>query len=199
MQNWYQAIIDLEAGPDEAAFLALKVVTRLTAAGIIEPGNDQGLNGSGAGLYKPGKNFAQAVCGAGGTSSHDLDNLGSMEAEAGPWVNMFGLASLEVVSCPTCGTKFGTENGADVVGVIEGFAEASRSFYSGTRHPKVPCPVCHGEIPATDWNTQPHLGYCYLAFIFWNWPPFSEWDVDVPRVVQEALKHKTILTYGSHH
>lgn len=208
MNNWYQAILDLEAGPDEASFLALKVVTRLTTAGIIAPTGGTSLNGSGINgsavngaahaSYMPGKNFIVACSGASGTITHDLENVGGMDAETGPWVNNFGLASLEVVACPTCGTKFGSQNGADVSRILGGFVDASDAFYSGVRDPKVKCPVCFGDIPATHWNTVPHLGYCYLAFIFWNWPPFSEWEIDIPRVVSDALKHKIVLTYGSH-
>lgn len=200
VNNWYQAILDLEAGPEEAKFLALKVTTKLMTAGIIEPASSAVVNGGTEGLYKPGKNFVLACSGQGGTQRHDLTNLGGMETEVGPWVNMLGLSNLEAVSCPTCGTQYTPHNAATGIGdVIEGFSEASQQFYGGTHHPKVECPTCHGEIPAHDWQTMPHLGFCHLTFIFWNWPPFSEWDVDVPQVISDILNHKTVVTYGSHH
>lgn len=198
MSDWHQVILDIEAGPDEASFLALKVITRLTTAGIIEPSNETDLNGEGTGLFKPGRNFAIACNGEGRTHTHDLSNVGGMETQAGPWVNMFGLASLETANCPVCATQFATGLATDITQMREGFNEASRLFCAGQSQPKVRCPVCFGDVPAKDWQTTPHLGYCNLAFIFWNWPPFNEWEIDIPRLISEALKHKTVVTYGSH-
>ncbi len=193
MSDWYQAIIDTKASPEEAAFRALRVTTRLIGDGVIEPGVqfDDGTERDAA-EYIPGPRFAEAS----GESPQCAGRSGKMEVHLRPWVNDFGVTGLELAHCSICDTELGRDYSDEFERVKESFGRASAQFLSGSPHPNVSCPVCNAELAVQHWQTQPHLGFCHLAFTFWNWPPFKNWNEDVPARIGACLGHGLVLTYG---
>lgn len=193
MSNWYQAILDTEASPDKAAFLALRVTTRLVGDGVIEPGAAlDDTDDRDSAEYVPGPRFAEAS----GEILRNLGRSGAMEVHLRPWVNDYGIAGLELASCSICGTRFDQNCFDDMEQLKHGFSSAGAQFQSGRDRPIVGCPVCKAELEAQHWRTRPHLGFCHLAFTFWNWPPFEDWTEDVPGRIGGCLGHELVLTYG---
>ena len=193
MSDWFQAIIDTKASPDEAAFLALRVTTRLVGDGVIEPRADFDEDGDrDSAEYIPGPRFAEAS----GEMPQRMGQSGAMEVYLRPWVNDYGIAGLESANCSICGGEFDRNHVSDIEHLKDRFGRASAEFLSGHTYPAVRCPVCEADAAAQHWRTQPHLGFCHLAFTFWNWPPFQEWSEDVAGRIGCCLGHDSVLTYG---
>jgi len=193
LSDWYQAIIDTKVSPDEAAFLALRATTRLVGDGVVDPGAelDDSIDRDSA-EYIPGPRFAEVS----GEAARPTRLSGPMEVHLRPWVNDYGVAGLEMAACSICGTQFDRQAFNHIEQLKDGFVSASEQFRSGSTHPIVSCPACQAELAVQLWRTQPHLGFCHLAFTFWNWPPFEEWSVDVPGRIEGCLGHELVLTYG---
>jgi hypothetical protein len=78
------------------------------------------------------------------------------------------------------------------------FYDAGRQFCGGVARPMVLCPRCAAASAVQEWRFSNHLGFVYLAFVFWNWPPFDEpgWKVDVPALISEVVGHKVVVAFG---
>jgi hypothetical protein len=49
-----------------------------------------------------------------------------------------------------------------------------------------------------EWDWMPPLGFGYLSFSFWNWPPLDApgWRIDIPAIIGEITGHRIVSTYG---
>lgn len=101
MSDFYHAIVEVEAKPDEAQPLAQEVVRRLVVEGIIQPDIDPE-----ATLGGPGDRI---------TELYDLPPqhfpfwtlvTNGMRVCAERWVNQFGFPVLEALVCPRCDASY---------------------------------------------------------------------------------------------
>ncbi len=196
LNDWYQAVIDIDAQPDQTKELAIEVTSRLANEKIITLYKPDHPLTHISGKFAPGPNFAYASGIAEIGNEHLDPNIGGMDIQMHAWVNEYGIIGLDTAQCPSCYTTFSSEQFDKLAVIKESFGTAGSEFVSNQSIPSVKCPHCHNQTQITEWYTQPHLGFSYLAFIFWNWPPFENWRINIPQIISETLKHKTVLTYG---
>lgn len=183
MSDFYHAIVDVEAKPDEAQPLAQEVVRRLVAEGIIQRDIDPEATLGGPG-YRPGDRITELYELPPRHSPFWTLVTNGMQVCAERWVNQFGFTLLEALVCPRCGASYSWD---DSVG--KRFMDAVGEFYDGSDEPQVSCPACGLDSSAPLWHTKPHMGFAHLAFMFYNWPRFdsSSWKVDIPRLIGKTL------------
>jgi ribosomal protein S27AE len=116
-----------------------------------------------------------------------------MEVHAGPWFNAFYFQFVQNYMCPRCSVVLA---GHEVM--ADQFYEAAGQFYGGVARPMVFCPRCSEASAAQEWRSTNHLGFVYLAFVFWNWPPLDDagWKVDLPALMSEVLGRKVAMAFG---
>ncbi|MGH1349801.1 MAG: hypothetical protein ACRBBN_03195 [Methyloligellaceae bacterium] len=196
INDWYQAVIDITASQEEAKNLAIEVTSVLATEKIItlyKPG--QTLTHI-SGKFAPGPDFSFASGAAIDLRNHQELNIGGMDIHTKAWVNDYGIIGLDSALCPVCKIELTTDS-FDLLSVLkESFAEAGENFVSRKHQPRVSCPNCKTSSHVSRWKTQPHLGFCSLAFIFWNWPPFESWRINIPEIISQTLGRDIILTYG---
>jgi hypothetical protein len=63
---------------------------------------------------------------------------------------------------------------------------------------EVMCPQCQEFTIASAWKARSHFGFCYLALLFWNWPPLDDkaWKINIPALIESAIGHPVVITYG---
>lgn len=188
------AIIDLEARESDAESLAARVVDALIEDGILDPEQDPESILGGEGGYRPGPKIS---------TLYQLDNdessfcelaTNGLELETKPWVNVYGMPCFEHFTCPKCDAKFEMDDPFS----DEFLSTTVGEFYEGNSSVSAECPSCEQTSTVREWKATPHLGFCNLAFIFWNWPPFDSagWKSNVPQRISEILGHKVATTYG---
>jgi hypothetical protein len=192
MSDTYRAIVDLQATPDEAQALARRVVWRLSEEGLIMPSPAPDATLGDGGGYRPGHRIADLYHRPEYKWFLTLTTNG-MEVCAKPYVNLWGFTINEDAACPQCYVVLPFENL-----IIERFAEAASQFIAGNSRPAVCCPRCSASSAVQEWKTRVHLGFAYLAFQFWNWPPFDpiDWNLDIPGLISEELGHDVVTTLG---
>jgi hypothetical protein len=195
MGDNYEAIIDLEATPDAAEALGQRVVERMFGEGLIVPFLDPDAVLGDSGGFRPGCRINALYRWSPGESKFWKLVTNGMEVETGPWVNAFGFRFVKEYACPQCGAVFSCD---DVGGVPNQFYDAIAPFMNGTARPVVSCARCSAASTVQEWRSSNHLGFVYLAFVFWNWPPFDDpgWKVDVPALISEVVGHKVVVAYG---
>jgi hypothetical protein len=192
MSDTYRAIVDLEATLEQAQTLAQRVVRRLSEEGLIMPSPDADATLGDGGGYRPGHRIADLYYRPEYKWFLTLTTNG-MEVYAKPYVNVWGFTINEDATCPLCHVVLPFEDQ-----VVERFGEAASQFIAGSARPAVSCPRCSIASAAQKWKTSLHLGFAYLAFQFWNWPPFdpTDWKVDIPGLISEELGHEVVTTLG---
>jgi ribosomal protein S27AE len=188
----YQAIVDTEATRETAEILGRRVVERLSGEGIISPSLDPDSVLGDKGGYRPGHRIDDLY---GGYDLRDFKALvtNGMEVRVGPWFNEFSFQFIQNYMCPRCSVVLA---GHDVM--ADQFYEAAAQFFGGVARPMVLCPRCSDASAAQEWRFTNHLGFVYLAFVFYDWPPFDDtgWKVDLPALISEVLGHKIAIAFG---
>ncbi len=188
MCDWYQAVVDLQAKPQEAEYLALKVTATFMTEGLIQP------------IIQPYKENYYLEGYRTGPKFHIFfdspDQFGTVETFARGWYSQYGVLALENATCSICGTQISSQNMDVLTELKQSFAEVGQKFCNINELGPVCCPICSAIIPAHQWLTVPHLGFSHLAFVFWNWPPFEECRLDLLDHIDRVLGHRTVLTYG---
>ncbi len=200
INDWYQAVIDVHAPPEQTSEQiknsAIEVTSVLASERIITLYKSSQPLTHISGKFAPGPEFSFASGTAINLRDHIEMNIGGMDIYTKPWVNDYGIIGLDSALCPVCKTDF-TMDSYDLLSQIkESFADASQNFLSKKHQPRISCPNCKTSSHATKWKTQPHLGFCNLAFIFWNWPPFENWRINIPDIISQTLGREIVLTYG---
>jgi hypothetical protein len=194
MSDSYEALVDCEATPDQAAALARDAVRILSKGGLIVPSlsSDCVLGGVG---YPAGPRCGDVY------TVEDYGDLhgnrfwtlrtSGVEVHATPWVNLLGFTQFSGAACPRCGRDRADDFLDDVGNLVEDYMSAGVV-------PSVTCPSCHAASSIHDWKCDPHLGFVNFALVFWNWPPFEseDWRVNVRALLQDQLKRPLVSTFG---
>ena len=190
MSDNFLALIDPMATESDAQERAIRVRERLVAAGLVYPelSGDCALGGA---AHPPGPRLREMYAPRAGEPQVAESRTGGVEILAERWVNQLAFPVLEAATCPECGASFVEE-------LFEPLGQAMLMFLDSAAIDAVECPSCSAAVPATNWTIRPHLGFCHLAVVFWNWPPFESpgWRDSVPDLVAEALGNRVIRSYG---
>jgi hypothetical protein len=194
MSDSYEALVDCDATPAQAAELARDAVAILSTGGLIVPSlsSDCVLEGVG---YPAGPK-----CGDVYTVEDNGDLRGNrfwtlktsgVEVHATPWVNLWGFTQFSGAICPRCGRDRAEDFLDDVGNLVDDYMRSGAV-------PSVPCPSCDAASSIHDWKCDPHLGFVNFALVFWNWPPFEseDWRVNVRALLQDHLKRPLVSTFG---
>ena len=195
MQNdWYQALVVLDVPAERTKALAIEATSRLAKERLITIYEDQHLKTHVSGKFAPGPDLAR-ISGYQDKDFADM-NIGGMDVYVDSWVNDYGIVGLDQAICPSCNTEFNSHTFEQTAFLIEAFADAGKQFSEQRVLPSVTCPNCNANLPVNLWQTMPHLGFCNLAFTFWNWPPFDGWSLNIQDIISETLRYEVVLTYG---
>lgn len=188
MSDWYQAVVDLHAEPQETEYLALKLVTTFMTEGLIQPNKPLHDENGFQEDYRAGPNFHNFF--------KSTDQIGILQTFAKGWHSEYGIIGLESAACSICGTLITSQNVEELIQLKVSFAKVGQKIYNSNEIGSVRCPICSADILAQHWQTIPHLGFSHLAFVFWNWPPFEDCRLDLMEFIDLIIGHKTVLTYG---
>jgi hypothetical protein len=171
-----------------------QVLHRLRTSGLImgELNSDCVLGGKG---YSPGPAVPELY--ALGESKHPFWKLRTcgVEPEVGRGFNYWAYGpSCEGSTCPKCNAPYEPWNDL----LRDEFSRAIELWMRQSGPALVKCAICAGDVRLTDWLWHPPLAFSNLRFTFWNWPPFElpAWRIDVRALVEEALGHRSVYTYG---
>jgi hypothetical protein len=174
-----QAIVDVDAGTDEAPRLAEELLAWLSAEGIVEPDPSDCILGEGQG-YAPGPRFYVALeC---PSAAEDFLALASNGLRIARGRQVFDTGGNGIkLSCAACGSTF--EPGPVWMDTVA-------DWHNGNDDAVFSCPSCNNSQRLTDWRGPWAWGFGHLGLEFWNWPPLSS---DFLRTVEQRLKHRTVL------
>ncbi|MBI3857657.1 MAG: hypothetical protein HY293_18400 [Planctomycetes bacterium] len=178
MADFYQTVIDTQAGTAEADHLARHVVSYLAAKGVIasnpseEGGYPRGPNAmdiseggpsrAGHEALPPVYSHLQVIIGR-ATHSGDMSDPGPPKA-----------------SCPRCRAALDDPD--------EEWSAAVQAWLADDRDSTLLCAACGAATPVTTWRCEPACGFGNLAFRFWNWPPLrGDFLEDLGRELGHAI------------
>jgi len=189
MGNDYTAIVDTRATRDDARSLADNVLNVLIKERIIKDFFDPEATLDDGG-YPPGDRIPELYTGKAMAQFWTLQTSGVGVATK-PWINVNGVLVLQELACPNCAKNFAPD-------LPPGFGEALSAFLEGVLNPAVVCPNCQRQTAAASWRAFPHLGFCNLAFVFWNWPLLwgDGWNLSIPALIERTLGRPVVLAYG---
>lgn len=123
----------------------------------------------------------------------DSSEFCGVEFQVGKWGNAGGFTVFEWARCPSCGQSFGSDSE-----LMSPLMKAVGDFIDLAGPSMLTCPACQAEQVLQSWVTQPHLGFCHLAVVFWNWPRFDApgWRISIPEIASRAIGGRLIETYG---
>jgi hypothetical protein len=189
MGDDYTAIIDKHATREEARSLADNVLRVLIEERIVKDFLDPEATLGGGG-YRPGDRVPELYTGKASARFWTLQTSG-VELITEPWVNTSGIPQLQELACPHCAKNF-------EIDFPEDFGNAIMAFLNGDPSPFVTCPNCQQRTVAASWRAFPHLGFCNLAFLFWNWPLLygENWNISIPALIERTIGHPVVFAYG---
>lgn len=195
MSDNFEMLVDVDAASEDAERLANLVVDRLRNLGLISGSlnSDCVLGKMG---YRPGPavpdSYVQQMFPE--NRFWELHTCG-VEPKVGRGFNMWALGPMcEGFTCPSC--RFHVQPFDDEMGDAVG--EALNEWLEQTGSALVGCPRCKQQRSIAEWECKPPLGFGYLSFKFWNWPPLdsSEWKIDIAAIVRDCTGHTIVRTYG---
>ena len=125
LTDWYQAILDLNAKPEDTKKLAIAVTSRLASEGIITIYRSDSPVTHITGKFAPGPNFAQA---SGEEPGYSALNTGGMDICLETWINEYGIAGMDSANCPSCNFVFNTDTFEATAKLKESFVVAGDKF-----------------------------------------------------------------------
>ena len=147
-----ESVVDLDAGPDEAAELAKRVTAELLGRGIIVPARERP---GCARHFAPGPHAGEVVDAINQNWSTGLN------VTTGRTVFDPGENGLETLYCPACG---GEAREAEV-----DWSAAVVEWSDGSGPALLPCPRCFLASPIQRWTFHPTRALGQLGFEFYEW------------------------------
>lgn len=199
MSDHYLALVDPTADVTNAQQRADRIRDALIAERIILAETSEKCAYGGAG-HLPGPRLNECYVFADGRPDWppelrywDMLEVSGVQFHVGKWVNMFGFIVFEWARCPTCGRTF--DNGGQI---MDPLLRAVGDFINNDQLSMLKCPSCQQEDAVQSWVTRPHLGLCYLAVQFWNWPRFDAkgWQISIPEIASRAIGCPLVPTHG---
>lgn len=192
MGDNYVALIDPTATAADARAKADRLLEAFVSHGIIHPESSEECTLGGLG-HLPGPRIDDYYAfPANQHSRWDTLWARGVEIIAEKWVNTCGFIAFHHTECPACRQKFND----DAIG--KQLSNAMGVFLESDDAPTLCCPKCREVHDVRSWTTLHHLGFCHLALVFWNWPPFNSdgWRLSIPELASRTIGVGVIETYG---
>ncbi|TDC91407.1 hypothetical protein [Actinomadura sp. 7K507] len=195
MGDWFQTIVDVEAGAEDADRLAARVRDWLISVEVVLAERTDCVLGAEVG-HPPGPAAGQAL--EDPSSDDGWQGLWSngLDITVGRRVFDAGQGEVEAVTCPHCmgairliddGWELIDEAWAPFREVLTDWPEG----YDGV----IACPSCDQPVEPTAWRwADDYFVLGHLGFTFWNWPPLKQ-DF-VAEVGWRLGGHRTVLLAG---
>jgi hypothetical protein len=190
MGDYFQTIVDLDAGEAQAAELAERAVAWLVSEGIVLADREICVLGQPLG-HPPGPHWSRAVT----DDDPDGEPFDGLAVHIGRTVFDSGQDGPEAVTCPNCRTTtdLSDEDADDTV--WPRFAAAISDWQDGTADADVTCPACARDVPLDAWIwADDRLAVGRLGLEFWNWPELS--DDFRARLAAVLDGHRTAYLWG---
>ncbi|MGA5417401.1 hypothetical protein [Streptomyces pseudogriseolus] len=171
MGDHFQTIVDLDAGPDEAAAYAERGLAWLISEGIVNAERTDCVLGAPLG-HPPGPNWLRACSPA----DEEWEPSDGLNVEVGRTVFNGGQGEPEAVTCPRCEvtTRLMTDTWAPDDEAWAPFGAALHDW-DDTGEAEVVCPACAASVPLPEYRwADDYFAFAHLGFEFWNWPEFTE-------------------------
>ena len=197
MGDYFQTIVDLDAGEAEAEELAERAVAWLVSEGIVLADREICALGHPLG-HPPGPHWSRAVT----DDDPDGEPFDGLAVHTGPTVFDSGQDGPEAVTCPRCRTTtdLSDEGEGSLSDEDEGegawprFSEAITDWQD-TGHADVTCPACARDVPLDAWIwADDRLAVGRLGLEFWNWPELG--DDFRARLTAVLDGHRTAYLWG---
>jgi hypothetical protein len=184
MGDFFQVIVDRDAGESEAASLAEAVLDWLTSEEIVEADATPCLNGLDDLGYAPGPKMESWVPDA--DQARQTRSLRTNGLELVTDKTVFWSVSTEYEAvCPNGHAHVPPEDWLDLAG--EWQADGGPALME--------CPTCHGSFSVTEWDFGHGFAFGYLGFRFWNWP-FPLAGELIQGVAKLVAPHRVALVYS---
>jgi hypothetical protein len=198
MGDPFEALVDVDATPDDAPRLASAMIGWLTAEGIIDATPIDESKGWGTVDYRRGPNYQQTIA-----DPHDPYaatfsqlKLGRLEVTTGRTIYYPYEGAPGPAVCPMCGYSIVLTDPATgrLTGDWEPFSDALGDWQDGGSGTVV-CPNNGSSIAINDWQWQGDwpVAVGHLGFTFWNWPQLHP---DFVSQFNDRLGHRVVLTCG---
>lgn len=195
MGDWFQTIVDVEAGAENADRCAARVRDWLTSAGIVLAERTDCVLGAEAG-HPPGPAVGQA-----------LEDPSSDDGWQGLWTNGLdiivgrtvfdaGQGDVEAVTCPHCTREIRLVDAhwATIEEAWAPFREVLTAWPEGDDG-VIACLSCGEPVEPTAWRwADDYFALGHLGFTFWNWPQLKQ-DF-VAEVSRRLGGHRVVLLAG---
>ncbi|MEV5266611.1 hypothetical protein [Streptomyces werraensis] len=171
MGDHFQTIVDLDAGPDEAATYAERGLAWLISEGIVSAERTDCVLGAPLG-HPPGPNWLRACS----PEDEEWEPSDGMDVEVGRTVFNGGQGEPEAVTCPRCEvtTRLMTDTWEPDDEAWAPFGAALRDW-DDTGEAEAVCPACAASVPLPEYRwADDYFAFAHLGFEFWNWPEFTE-------------------------
>lgn len=192
MGDNYVALIDPTATAADARAKADRLLDAFVSHGIVLPESSEACTLGGPG-HLPGPRIdAYYTFPANQHSRWDTLGTRGVEIIAEKWVNIWGFIAFHYTQCPACRQKFNDD------AIRKQLSNAMGMFLGSDDAPTLCCPKCREVRDVRSWTTLHHLGFCRLALVFWNWPPFNSegWQLSIPELASRTIGVGMIETYG---
>lgn len=199
MSDYYLALVDPLATPANASERGNKLRIGLIEEGIISAETSDECVYAGIG-HRPGRRLIDVYVFAEATPDRpreirywdELTICGVQFCDE-KWVNAFGITAFNDTRCPACAQDFDFESG-----IMAPLMKAIGVFMETDDEPSLRCPGCDALNNLRTWTTEPHLGICHFAVMFWNWPNFEAkgWKISIPEIASSIMGSPLIVTYG---
>ncbi|CAL9534901.1 hypothetical protein SUDANB106_04133 [Streptomyces sp. enrichment culture] len=189
MGSHFQTVVDLDATPADASFLAARGLAWLVAEGIVRAERTDCVLGAPLG-HPPGPLWTKAV------RHRDWEPHDGLNIETGPTVFHGGQGDAMYAACPHCAAHVDlyTDEWEAVEGAWEPFEKAIGTWCD-TGRAAVACPHCGraGDLAAWNWESD-HYAFGHLGFEFWDWPEFGTGFLE--GLARALGGHRTALVAG---
>jgi uncharacterized Zn-finger protein len=195
MGDWFQTIVDVEAGAEDADRLAARVRDWLISAGIVLAERTDCVLGAEVG-HPPGLAVGQALEDPSSDDGWQRLWTNGLDVTVGRRVFDAGQGEPEAVTCPHCTTEIRLVDDRWQL-IDEAWAPFREVFteWSEGRDGVIACPSCGRPVEPSAWQWA---GDCFalghLGFTFWNWPELKQ-DF-VAEVGRQLGGHRTVLLEG---
>ncbi|MFJ9601776.1 hypothetical protein [Streptomyces althioticus] len=191
MGDYFQTVVDLDAGPDEAAEYAERGLAWLVSEGVVLAERTVCVLGAPLG-HPPGPDWLRA-CSPEDAEWKPSDGLA---VEVGRTVFGGGQGEPEAVTCPRCEvtTRLMTDTWESDDEAWEPFGEALRAW-DEDGEADVVCPACAASVPLPEYRwADDYFAFGHLGIRFWNWPEFT--DAFLTRFTRVLEGHRTVRVWG---
>lgn len=178
MSTLYHAIVDCDAGAEEALALGRELLAWLAGEGIIEAGVEDCVLGDEGG-HRPGPRHAAALADPAESWFLELRTNG-VQAQVGRRASCSSTGAFRCAVCPACRGELPQD---------EVWSDAAMDWHEGGAG-MLRCTHCGQAAPITQWDHVDPMGFGELTFTFWNWPTLSE---DFLAAFKARLGHRTVV------